>query len=280
VQYGNSTPTGIYSPLKTIKRTWVINAIPAAPAGQVGLTYQYHDTAKGTMCTPTAIMEEGHFAGAAWNVDPAGQLTPSGSNPYTVGPFYPGGLDSAFVIGNQASILAVSSSIQLRLQQAGSTIQLQWTAENINGSTKYYIERSADGIGFTTLAQAAAGRYNYNDAAFGAGIYYYRIKAEAGGAITYSNIVKATATQPGSMQPRIYPSLVTAATNLYIYSNTAGTTAITITDLAGRQVYATGAALHTGENKIAISFAGLPAGIYQVRYNAGGSWYTGRVMKQ
>ncbi|MBK8521975.1 MAG: hypothetical protein IPL54_14275 [Chitinophagaceae bacterium] len=114
--------SGAMYSFKVMNRTWTINGASTIIANTVGLTYQYNDTAKQALCLPAAGMEEGHFAGGVWNVDPAATLiTPAGSNPYTVGPFYPNSIDSSFAIGNLASILAINNSLELAAQKTITT---------------------------------------------------------------------------------------------------------------------------------------------------------------
>jgi len=276
VAYGNS-PGGIYSPTKTIRRTWVVNASPAAPANQVGLTFQYHDSTKGTNCNPTALMEEGHFVGAAWNVDPALRITPTGANPYTVGPFYPNSLDSSFVIGNQSSILEVKNNLLLKAEQNAGVTKLSWIT-NLN-PVEQYIERSTDGMSFQTLVKADAAQRAYTDLQTMAGISYYRIKAvQDNGIAVYSNMVKTATTGTGTIN--VYPSPVVDMTTVFVTTDKQHKTNLMLSDISGRILMKKEILLNNGPNKIPLNLHAFAAGVYYVQVIVEGERVVKKLVKK
>lgn len=189
VQYGN-TPGGIYSPTRTIKRTWVLTTASSIVANSVALTFQYHDTTKGSSCTATAAMELGHFAGGSWHVDPAGVTnTPAGANPYTAGPFSPNSLDSAYVIGNMSSILDAPLPVVLKARPVQGNVVLSWLTGLSNNIQSIKTERSYNGQLFSVLAELPASQTMYEDRAPGSGLLYYRLQVtDNSGRKSYSNV--------------------------------------------------------------------------------------------
>ena len=260
VAYGNS-PGGIYSPTKTIRRTWVVNASTPIAANQVGLTFQYHDSTKGTNCNPAALMEEGHFVGAVWNVDPSLRIMPTGANPYTAGPFYPNSLDSSFVIGNQSSILEVKNSLWLKAEQNPGAVKLSWTTTL--DPVEQFIERATGGINFQTLAKVVSAQRAYTDAQSLAGTNFYRVKAvQDDGQPVYSNIVKTTTIGPGTIN--IYPLQVTDITTVFINVDKQHKTNVVLSDMSGRTLIKKGILLNSGLNKVPLDLHAFAAGVYFV----------------
>lgn len=263
--YGNS-PGGIYSPTKTIRRTWIITPGSGIVANSVGLTFRYHDTTKGSACNATGLMELGHFVGSAWNVDPAGTtVTPAGANPYTAGPFYPNALDSAFVVGNRSSILAAERRIQLTAQrQPGGRALLSWNISNNTGIIEQSLEYAADGRNFSDLVRVPSGLLNYTDAGIPAGIRYYRLRiTDADGQINYSNVVALwngttwAVTIAGS-------NLVGDQLPLTVMAPRGGMVQISVTDVQGRSLIKEQLMLNSGENRVVLDTRKLGAGMYNL----------------
>jgi fibronectin type 3 domain-containing protein len=95
---------------------------------------------------------------------------------------------------------------------AGSTqINLTW-ADNATAETGYRIERSADGVTFTFLANAGANATSYSHAGLAASQkVYYRVQAIGSGANSgFSNTANATTAPAGTTAPAA-PSALTAA---------------------------------------------------------------------
>lgn len=256
----------IYS-AKVINRTWTINGTTAITPGSVGLTYQYNDSAKQAFCLPASAMEEGHFIGAAWNVDPAATLvSPAGSDPYTVGPFFPTSLDSSFAIGNLASILAINNPLQLSVQKNLNHATLTWIVNNSAVAYTFLIERSADGRTFTALSFAEANHSSYTDIRLLPGLNYYRVKmVDTDGHNYYSNVVAIVNAVTGTTLLNITPNPVTGSRlTLQLASALAEKTDILIFDIQGRMVSTQQAQLTAGFNTIEVTITTLPAGLYYV----------------
>jgi hypothetical protein len=254
----------IYS-TKVINRTWTINGTNTIVSNTVGLTYQYNDTAKQVACIPATAMEEGHFAGGVWNVDPpATLLTPTGSNPYIVGPFYPSSIDSSFAIGNLASILAINNPVQLSAQKNNNSAALKWTVSNTVSGNQFFIERSANGRTFMALSMADANNFNYTDNQLLSGLNYYRIKMiDIDGRCYYSNIVAILNAAKGTILLGITPNPVTGnILKMQVTSAVAVEMKTQITDVTGRNIDQQKVHLIAGSNVVELNAGALPSGSY------------------
>src|SRR5690349_13496496 len=95
--------------------------------------------------------------------------------------------------------MAIPYQVQnLTAEQADGNILLTWTASL--SSTGYIIQRSTDGVNFTTLATVGVVN-SYLDSLPGVGIvYYYQVAATNGsGTSPYSSIVQMVAAPPSEM---------------------------------------------------------------------------------
>jgi hypothetical protein len=252
---------------RVMNRTWTINGTSTIIANTVGLTYQYNDTAKQALCIPSAGMEEGHFAGGVWNVDPAATLiTPTGSNPYTVGPFYPSSIDSSFAIGNLASILAINTSIELAAQKNYNNVLLRWKTNSASSVKQFTVERSADGRDFTFLFNMPVINFSYSDMALLPGLNYYRIRmTDNDGGITYSNVATILNAASGANLLNIVPNPVTdGRLKMQVASAVAAEMNTQITDLLGRRVKQQTIHLIAGYNAVELNIAALAPGTYTI----------------
>ena len=254
----------IYS-TKVINRTWIVNGATTVVANSVGLTYQYNDSAKQAGCTSSAQMEEGHFAGGVWNVDPAATLiAPTGSDPYVVGPFYPNSIDSSFAFGNLASILAIDNIVQLSAQKNNSTAVLKWTVNNVISMKQYNIERSADGRHFAIISLSNTNSFNYTDIQLLPGLNYYRIRMiDIDGRSYYSNTVAVLNADHGTGLLSIAPNPVTVGMlYLQIASAVAGKMKVIILDMQGRIISTQNVQVIAGFTSVEKNVTSLAKGTY------------------
>lgn len=261
---------------RVMNRTWTINGTTIINPNTVGISYQYNDTAKQALCLPAAPMEEGHFAGGVWNVDPAATLiTPTGSDPYIVGPFYPGSIDSSFAIGNQASILAINNPLQLSAQKSNNTAVLKWTVDNAVAGNRFFIERSADGRVFASLSVAGINELTYTDIHLLPELNYYRIKmTDIDNRSYYSNTVAVLNAAKGTSLLNITPNPVTGGRfKLQLASAVAEKMHIHLVDMQGRIVLKQDVQLSSGFNAIEINVSSLSPASYYI-YGTGASGRT------
>lgn len=162
-------------------------------------------------------------------------------------------------------------------RQSGG-VYLQWVAENELNTANYIVERSTNGIDFTSIGTVAAGnnngRYNFTDAQPVTGINYYRLKVlDKNNTFNYSpvRVVKFTSDNGGIT---VYPNPVTQST-------------ITIT----APVNCNAAQLFDGAGKLVKQFVlkgnsnmlnltGVAKGIYQLKVITSQLVYTNKIIVQ
>jgi hypothetical protein len=168
---------------------------------------------------------------------------------------------SAFEIffNNSSCILPVTLSTFTAVASAAGT-QLSWAATAQNNVNKYELERSTDGLNFSTITQVPANStaiYRYTDVAPVAGTTYYRLKIiDANGSFSYSFVVKA-------VQSRTTPILIqfNQGADVLAVSGLGRGNIITVYTLIGTQV----AEVQTGQSTERISTVNWPTGLYVVR---------------
>jgi hypothetical protein len=296
VEVGNN-PGGIFNTGLTVNRTWIINAANALSlSNPIDLTFLYPNTALNVLCNRSGAMELGHFVNPTWNLDPVGttlvpRLGPGIITTDTTGPFAPNTLDSAFVLGNQFSILNLASGITLNYfkgNKRGSENMLNWAVNCTSNQAKFEIQRSGNGISFTSIANITASfnrclqPFDFTDNNPLAGLNYYRIKIiDIDGSVTYSTFVllQNKACAPGGMA--MVPTLVNKPAAVICLDATAATALqFVVTDVNGRPVQTVKETAATGQNQFTINVEKLAPGLYYLSaYGSNQKWTTVRFVK-
>ncbi|MEP6676770.1 MAG: T9SS type A sorting domain-containing protein [Ferruginibacter sp.] len=171
------------------------------------------------------------------------------------------------------------SSFNVRKENIMTAVINWTTAQEIN-SRNFEVQRSADGIQWTTIATiAAAGNsnteksYTFYDAGNKSGIIYYRLKQnDLDGRAAFSETRKLNFDK--SMTVQLYPNPVHDVLNVYVAGSEKFS--ISITDIAGRrissyEVKGSSYQLHTGN---------LEAGVYQVKIISGTDSFNSKIIIQ
>lgn len=278
VERGNN-PGGIFNTGLTVNRTWIINDAGTSGGNSVDLKFLYPDTVlNGGAGTRGNAKELGHFVGSTWNVDPVGTaLTPSqgGVSPAidSTGFFAPNTLDSAFVLGNQFSILNLRSGITLNYfkgNKRGNDNMLNWAVNCTSNQARFEIQRSGNGINFSSIGNITASfdrclqPFDFTDNNPLAGLNYYRIKiTDIDGTVSYSTFVllQNKACAPGGMA--LLPTLVNqSAAVICLDAATIMPVNLVITDLSGRAIQKWSEKLVVGQNQLTLNLGQLPPGTY------------------
>ncbi len=193
---------------------------------------------------------------------------------------------SAFVIVTTCGIIVYLNSLPKDSKAAitldlftatlngnGTHVECYWVTEIESNNDHFNIQRSADGITYTDLAEiAGAGislsqlTYSYTDTHPLAGNSFYRLKqTDVNGEYQYGAIQSVNnenATGGGSIN--IYP--MPAVNNVFVEINSTGITSsvISVVDLTGKIAKFINADLYEGKNKIKLDISSLPNGIYFV----------------
>jgi hypothetical protein len=160
----------------------------------------------------------------------------------------------------------INRFVAFTAQAQATGIALQWQMADTSGSLQFFVERSADGLTFTTVTSTLF--YQAADAALSPGNWHYRIRCvNHTGISSYSNTQTIHIAQ-NSLAAYVYPNPVTAR-QLMLYLQTApGSYTCRLLDAAGKQ-YPTTIVQHgySGQaHRIALPV--LPAGPYLLHVTA------------
>ena len=174
------------------------------------------------------------------------------------------------------SILPVTI-LDFKVAKLENSNMLEWsTATEINNSG-FAIERGADGIGFTKIAdvltKAEYGNsstklsYFYYDAKPLAGNNYYRLKqTDKDGRFSYSVVVLLKGNIANILTiSSIYPNPVRRNINMILTSPSVEKVNLVITDLSGKVVIQTAVQLLSGDNTITLPVNKLSPGTYIIK---------------
>ncbi len=153
----------------------------------------------------------------------------------------------------------------------GNQNLLQWTTANEVSSSYFAVERSSDGVSFTSIGQVSAAGYssvakNYSliDAKPVNGINYYRLKMmDKDGEYSYS--VVRTINEVVSFGVSIYPNPVLNNLSLNFESDKAGAMQVEIVSPEGKVITTQQIELAAGASTQSINTASLSNGEYYVR---------------
>ncbi len=157
-----------------------------------------------------------------------------------------------------------------------------------NNSVTMHLERSADNFNFKTIATIFADvvrcqqPFDFTDAQPLKNINYYRLKMiDAYGKITYSASINILNKPTGFDIVGLWPNPVHTTALLNITAAKNEKIHIVVTDALGKQVYANSYNVVAGENRVAINFANLTSGTYQITgHNSDGKLKMLRIVKQ
>ena len=183
------------------------------------------------------------------------------------------------------AVVAISVN-QLNASKAGTKSSLSWALGCSATQCTYELQRSANGIEFTTIQSETVTQdrcnypFSYVDASPLKSVNYYRIKAaDIDGKISYSNI--AAVRFNGSEPIKVVPTIAVNDVKVFYESATTGTSSWIVYDMAGRAVSKANVNLVKGQNTITLNVANLMKGQYQIVGNtASGKTDAVKIIKQ
>lgn len=196
----------------------------------------------------------------------AAQVTGGTRNPLT------GDIWSVSVSADVAQLITLpATGMTLTGALNNDNVTLNWkTASEIN-TKQFEVERSIDGVNYTTIAtKDAAGdspvesRYSVVDPNMNAQVHYYRIKlTDFDGKVSYSNVVVIRKT--GAVKAvKTFPNPVVNAVNLE-FSNMKGNYTIELFNKGGQLVHSEKAVIASTVQYVVIQRNSMPAGSYSLR---------------
>jgi len=215
-----------------------------------------------------------------WDFGDGTPLSYDSSHRYTVaGTYIPKlivknntGNDTA--IGSSIVITACTVPVKLISFSANKTKlgnQLIWSTTSNSTALSYIIERSTDGIHFTSISSVSANKtnkYQYTDATSSVGAVYYRLRfVEATSFVSYSSVVKVSSTSIEASSISVYPNPVTSSQDfkLNVQSVENKNVQIQIVGIDGKIVATQKATIVAGSNLISLNSNTLKQGVYFVK---------------
>lgn len=172
-----------------------------------------------------------------------------------------------------------------------NTVELNWKTAGELNNDRFEIERSADGINFTTIGtEAGNGTTDYtinysfedNTAPKFATVLYYRLKqVDYNGAFEYSPITRLANGSINTLTPDIKAWYNSTEGNIRLTTlNTESELVnINIIDMQGRVVATQATKLTKGTNNISLDIQHLNNGIYSYLISSDKGMYTGKIIK-
>ncbi|MFN8289282.1 MAG: T9SS type A sorting domain-containing protein [Chitinophagaceae bacterium] len=180
-------------------------------------------------------------------------------------------------------LLSVSGSL------LGDYARISWVTSKEEGNVKYYVQRSNDGVTFTTIGtvngfnniNTEKNYYDFDDPRPITGKAYYRIAvADATTIKKYSRIITLSL---GPISNWTLGQVITPFNNVLQYEITtpaAGIATVTLIDNFGKQVKTIHQQVNKGVNALALdNTGGLPSGIYMLKVSLNEAMQTRKVMK-
>jgi subtilisin-like proprotein convertase family protein len=152
-----------------------------------------------------------------------------------------------------------------------NTVALQWSTANEVNNHHYEIERSVDGVNFSSTGNMASGnnpsmlqQYYFTDLKPYAGASYYRLKQiDKDGHFTYSAIVKIT-LESNSLLWTVYPNPAHTQSTIRVLSNM-NKVNIALVDASGKMVYRYYLPSVRAGEQISLPVNNLAKGIYLLK---------------
>jgi hypothetical protein len=229
--------TGGSSPIPLVaydqSEYWDIHPVSTATST---VTIYYDQVVPPGTITSTADLRVAHLSGGSW-LDEGGTATGTTSagniTSNAVSSWSPFTLGSAS-LSSPLPVTLISFSGQF----VNNAAQLTWDVANETGLRAYIVEKSCNGADYTAIGQVAATNsrsYQYVDASISCPVPWYRLRLEdIDGNSAYSRVV-VVGTERNNMIT-VMPNPVADQMIIGFGTGTAGSYAISITDMSGRNI--------------------------------------------
>jgi len=188
-------------------------------------------------------------------------------------------------------IMYIPNSIALAVQlisfdgnRVNTAVHLNWDVEENESAERFEVQKSTDGINFTTEAVVFStdltGRqqYDYNTSSDGTIIYRLRIFNKSSTVIISKSVAFTTKADTKNKLSIVNP--VNDRLLMTYQANTNSTAQITVADMAGRLVQQSSVKVYTGRNEISIPLnSSVKSGTYIIILNDNGERLTAKFIK-
>jgi hypothetical protein len=194
------------------------------------------------------------------------------------------GQDVLQVVVNNAPLPVQFMSFDARKDQ--QQVQLSWRVSEEVNIKAYHVERSGDGIQYTSIGvvapkpAAAFNDYTFTDAAPLTNMNYYRIREEdIDGKSNYS-VIRTVRFQETTFVVSLYPVPVKDELTVKLSTSSNEPAHIRITDVQGRTIYLRRVQLNAGDNIQKIPVHTLMNGTYFIDVTGTGKQWVGKFVKE
>jgi hypothetical protein len=175
-----------------------------------------------------------------------------------------------------ASVLPVEL-VQFSGNNKGSRNELNWTTATENNNKGFEVQRSLDGVNFSTIgfvnSQSSEGNstiarnYTFTDDQLSGYAYYYRLnQVDFDGESSYSDIIQVKGELPTTWTiTDVFPNPASTEVNVIIPAPNRDQVTLSVTDMTGRIVLSSTANLEAGYNIIPVDISFLANGTYFVK---------------
>jgi hypothetical protein len=279
----SSGTTGSAISTEVANNTWMITE-SVVGGSNATVTLQWPASAELSGFNRTACRLARH-TGVVWDYGTV-DLVASGSDPFSVSR---SGFTSfsPFTVGSTIVLPLTWMNVWGEHQNNGNHIY--WSAANEIDNDHFSVEASVNGTDFYEIgrvtSQGNSGsvqNYSFIHTNLSSDVYYYRIKqADIDGSFTYSKVIKITGSAAGISSFIVYPNPVKELATLKIISTRQAVVSLIITDMFGKNIFATKNSLVKGENNFTINMNRYPAGIYNLVIDSNnGNKQNIKIMKQ
>jgi photosystem II stability/assembly factor-like uncharacterized protein len=188
--------------------------------------------------------------------------------------------DGLYVKGLNNSLPVHFTSFDIRC--AGNGFALTWKTAQESGISRFAVEKSTDGIRFTSMANvppAGTGTYDFTDHNAAQNSWYRIAAIDQDGSVKYTDVLRASCTNVGSTV-ELWPNPTRGNFYVNVVSPAASQAIITIYDSKGAMVKQQKETLGQGTNRLTINITPLAAGMYNVLVKANNEQKLIHVVKQ
>ncbi len=199
-------------------------------------------------------------------------------------------LTGAEILGMSQGALPVKLT-SFTASNKNNTVTLKWQTQYEQNSSYYNIERSIDGVNFTSIARASAGgnsnlplNYIYTDllpvSIQSKKTVFYRLQSvDIDGKFAYSQVV-ALQLDKRDIELFVSPNPAKDILQVQTGNNISGNASLLIIDVSGRILYKKEVILQQGSNTVPVNISLLNPGMYIVRLVNDGNSYIKQFVKE
>ena len=219
----------------------------------------------------------GTYTGSAVLIDPVdGDIVWDAINSWWTISFNVTGFSGFYIHSDIGKALPVNI-ISFSGYKSGSVNKLQWTTSSEQNNMGFDVQRSLNGINYTSIGfvnslalggnSATSLNYNFTDNTVAGDKQYYRLRqVDMDNHSRFSNVVFIKGDKPTTLTiGGLFPNPANSVVNVLIAAPGTDRVTVLVTDIAGRTVAKQLVNVETGNNTIPVDISGLSNGTYMVK---------------